>query len=1567
MEYPESARNVTGTHEKRRRWRRAVSVLACAVVFCTTYALILPAITLSAEPKCGLEEHTHTEDCYETRLVCGQAEDPETDPAGSQEAAGPAHVHTDACYKQVLTCEKPEHTHTDACWSDPAAAEDPKDWEPQDLTGDWNRDTLAIALAQEGYRPSEDYFTVDDAGEHIGYTRYGDWNGDPFGEWNLSFAAFCLHYAGAAEEAFPAETSAEAWRTALDALDLYQPLEGAIPGDLIFLDSDGDGAADRVGIFTGWQEAEPEDGAASAQPEQRFAVMEGNLDGEAAQAHYDPEDAALLGRASPDEAADAWYLCGEKAHIHGEDCYDETGALTCGKTEHIHSENCRFPESRSFTYEDNDLLLTVTVLTPDPLPEDTELAVTEEDASALAMEEDADTEEGGQWLLRGLALTQNGQALEIADCRMTAEVALTERVFAPLAAEAAVLAEDAAPEAEVGVVLSAWQADEDAGLQEVESVLLEEETATLTVPVENGMLALYASSTTNPQYKVQYYAYIPRFANSGSNPLTVIDTSGGVLPNNGAAPKTKQLYLEASGGNTNKNHGKATQKYLVKTVNQLTEMYTANTFHYVTSPNPSYINKLFENPSYTLAELWVLKGGKNANSTNKSDWDIYTDLSKVHFTNRDSIDGYITITDDTVIRLVYDTRSTTESFPADFYDYDISSGKSGDYWLTGKAGINSKSNYGTSRKGRTYDSHCDVLAFGNDNTGTGLSRYKFSEVFLNKYSTTYLPEGKTDPQKDTVSIKNYDLFGCTFGLAKSLQDGKIVYNEWIVAPNLFNDGEATGKTAYRNNSLGFSRVGDTYTLSTATVNSQPIKELEYLFNPSPSTTTTWGIFTNDFWPMDVVQGTDPKLGDTSRKYKGLTPFNYSGGTTRDASGWTEKTDSFPASDDGNPHNCFFGMNYAVEFTLTPDYVGPLEYYFFGDDDMWVFLDDRLVCDIGGVHSAVGEYVNLWDYLEKGSSGKHTLTFFYTERGASGSTCYMNFTLPSVSGVTTQQESGNLRVEKEVVGLDNGQDFEFTIQFFDEDGNVQPDDYSYTKHLKNGRTETDLVMHEGTIFTLKAGESIEVERLPYGIRYEITEKDYSNSASGKYSTAWRTDEGITHAGRTATGSILKSAPNNISVVHFTNTASPNTNLNVKKVGPDGNALSGATFTLTDSTSKPVEFIQSIDGTYTVYHKELYPEIKENEAYYITWAAGDSWVIGQDTGATAFDAKLQPKTGADTQKVKVYHQTDGSYSFQSVANNKWLDLDNGNTENGHLVHFYQNAATPTTHDNQKWYLLSNGDGTYRIKPKAAVKNGSSAVLDMNSGKPSEGQRIQAWTSNNSDAQKWKLVPVNPAAKPETTTNLTVSSQGQLFLKDLIPGTYTLTESTAPGGYQKLTAPITFTVDRTGKITLAAGTSSSVAEVSEDNLLLKVINQPQPRSLTLKKIVSGLTTDQKFTFQISYVPQGGGNAVTLQPVELAHGEQADPITIPYGAMVTITETNHAGFSVLYKNGEELLQNGDSYTFFITQDVTITAVNSTGYELPSTGGLGTGWFTLVGILLMTGAAALTILRRRAKEGGPE
>lgn len=1600
MEYPETARNVTGTHEKRRRWRRAVSVLACAVVFCTTYALILPAITLSAEPKCGLEEHTHTEDCYETRLVCGQTESgpetapetaadpvdgtaPESDPAPAEDSgdapspesvpedAAPtesAHVHTEACYQQVLTCGKPEHTHTDACWSDPAAAEDPKDWEPEDLTGDWNRDTLAVALAQEGYRPSEDYFTVDDAGEHIGYTRYGDWSGDPFGEWNLSFAAFCLRFGGAAEEAFPAETTAESWRTALDARDLYQPLEGAEPGDLIFLDSDGDGEADRVGIFTGWQDVETE---TSAQPERRFAVMEGDLDGEAAQALYDPEDAALLGRASPDEAADAWYLCGEKAHIHGDDCYDGTGALTCGKTEHIHGEDCRFPESRSFTYEDEALSMTVTVLTPAPLPEDTELAVTEEDASTLAAE-DADDEKGGQWLLRGLALTRNGQALEIADCRVTAKVALTERVFAPLAAEAAVLAEDAAPEAEVGVVLSAWQADEDAGVREVESVLLEEETTTLTVPVENGMLALYAGSTANPSYTVQYYAYIPKFVESGEHALTVIDTSRKSLPKNGTTPKTRNIYVADTGkttattNNQQKNNGTASKLYAVQTTNELTKMYTENTFEYIKAPNPAYINKLEENGNYQLSQVWVLKDGSTAGDSTDN-WNIY-EAGKVHFTNRkdaaDANQNIVYITDTTVIRLIYNTSNASFSTGTTFYDYDITDGQdNAGQWKTGTAGINRKDNYRNSKNGeRTWDSRRDVLAFGNQNCGTGMGLFQFAGGSLNAYNRL-----------------NSDANGCTFNLVKGLdKDGNIIYNEWLVTPRLFDEpdepGKSTvGKTTYdhEGNNLTFSRVGDTYTLTSATVKygnnqSSSITGLENFFNPSPYSGTIYDgvhnkdkkfIATNNFWPMDEIQsGKEPHFGQYHGDTSSDTNYPYAGFESAENAVGSSQNKCLPLGDDGRAHNCFFGMHFSLTFTLTADYVGPLDYLFYGDDDMWVFLDGKLVCDIGGVHSSVGEYVNLWDYIPQGSADTYTLSFFYTERGASGSTCYMNFTLPSVSGTTPQQKSGNLRVEKEVVGLDNGQDFEFTVSFADQNGNQNPDDFVYDKYNANGSLkESNLIVHDEGRFTLRAGEYVIIKYVPFGTYYTITEADTTD-----YATSWRGNDGITHSGTVATGCILEGEIDRTSVLRFTNTATPNTHLNVKKAAPDGTALSGAAFTLTPQGSEDkVEFTKTADGNYTVYHEELYPEIKENEGYYIALASAPEWGIGNVDGS----AKL--KQGAGRQIFYVKHEADGSYSFHTSDNN-WLNLSGNDVTSGTEILIYnENNKTPPDL-NELWYLLRNSDGSYRIQPKLAVIHGTSAVLDLNAANVKENEKIQVWEDNGTNAQKWKLVPVNPVAKPDTVTELAVSSQGQLYLNGLIPGTYTLTETQAPDHYQQLTKPITITVDREGNITLGSN-PEGLALVQKDgnSVLLRVVNKPENVTLTLTKQVVGLTdVTREFPFKITYRL---GTESTEQMIQLAHGESTAITGIPYGATVTITETAHDGFSVLFKEGEALKANGDSCTFTITSNVTITAENHTGYQLPSTGGMGTGWFTLAGLLLMTGAAALTISRRRAKEGGPE
>lgn len=912
----------------------------------------------------------------------------------------------------------------------------------------------------------------------------------------------------------------------------------------------------------------------------------------------------------------------------------------------------------------------------------------------------------------------------------------------------------------------------------------------------------------------------------------------------------------------------------------------------------------------------------------------------------------------TVIRLVYDTNEKQQNFPANFYDYDISGGQdSAGRYLTGRNGINAASNYGTSRNGkRTWGSYCDVLAFGNDNCGTGMSRYRFDELFLNKYSTKW-----TDSNKETHTI-GADQYGCTFGLADSLKDEKIVYNEWLVAPDLFNEGTANGKTIYTNDSsLTFSRVGDTYTLSAATVGGVgTINDLQYLFNPSPNGTTTYSsIFTNDFWPLDgAANGTDPLFGKDTPDFYGYDA-DAQGKDTSKTNVWKETAGRLPGSDDGNNHNCFFGMQYAVKFTLTADYVGPLEYYFFGDDDMWVFLDDKLVCDIGGVHSSVGEYVNLWDYLRKDGrteSETHTLTFFYTERGASGSTCYMNFTLPSVSGVNIEQKTSDLEVRKQVVGQDeSGQEFNFDIQFYDQNGKPVLDDYAYTKYGKDGKEiDSNLVVHTGDKFTLKDGQYVRIRYLPFGLRYTITEVPRDGY------TVSSTINGVTGQGSEAKGTILNTGQMN--TVLFTNTMTYPNAITLQKQDLDGHILTGAAFRLVDSKGNIVNVVDNGSGSYTV-PSTADDLIKDGELYYIASAADDAgkWVIEQNTTDSRFPAQLQKKeTDNAYQQYRVYRQSDGSYSFYCEANQRWLDLDNAGLTNGTLVHFWTNEVHPTTHDNQKWYITVTETGL-KIKPRVAVLKNSTAVLDLYASKLEQGGRIEVYEDNGTAAQRWKLVPVNPAAAVTTTDTLTVDANGRLTIQGLLPGTYTLKEVTAPDGYQTM-ADATIKVDANGHVTWVSGSPLVSAKDSQ----ITVKNRPTDKTLTLTKQVEGLDTGkQKFGFTVTYVDAITGETKT-EKWNLANGG-SNTLQIPYGATVTISEPSHPGYSLSFQQGDMLVTNLDknSYQFVITDDVTIIAVNTAGYELPDTGGPGAVWCTTGGLLLMAAAGGLLLYKNRNRRKG--
>ncbi len=198
------------------------------------------------------EEHSHSDECYSTvsTLICALSE-------GEPVAT---HVHTDDCYEIIYGCGIMEHTHSVFCYADyNADIETYETWMSTlpALSGNISKDIVAVAKSQLGYAESERNFVLNELGVRKSYTRYGAWYGNPYGDWNAMFAAFCLHYAGVPQEIVPTVGGCYAWYSVLMDNGLLVTAEEAAdmgyypqPSDLVFFDTDGDGIADRVGIVS---------------------------------------------------------------------------------------------------------------------------------------------------------------------------------------------------------------------------------------------------------------------------------------------------------------------------------------------------------------------------------------------------------------------------------------------------------------------------------------------------------------------------------------------------------------------------------------------------------------------------------------------------------------------------------------------------------------------------------------------------------------------------------------------------------------------------------------------------------------------------------------------------------------------------------------------------------------------------------------------------------------------------------------------------------------------------------------------------------------------------------------------------------------------------------------------------------------------------------------------------------------------------------------------------------------------------------------------------------------------
>ncbi|WP_294901538.1 SpaA isopeptide-forming pilin-related protein [uncultured Eubacterium sp.] len=362
----------------------------------------------------------------------------------------------------------------------------------------------------------------------------------------------------------------------------------------------------------------------------------------------------------------------------------------------------------------------------------------------------------------------------------------------------------------------------------------------------------------------------------------------------------------------------------------------------------------------------------------------------------DPISGNIILTTNKTYRVYYRaTTGTITKSPVQMFDYTINEKDKG---------INSSKNYGnniptTSRLAsgtigdgcNDYDTNISVSgkspyyinAWDRDSKGNPVNRDSGHTYGSNTGGTAFAAKG-------IITGIEYD--------SGALKMGKTSDNAPLYEPGYFTREAKEGKSIYPDRyKLTFNRNGDNYTL----------------------------------YDVTNTEGTTSKLSNYDR----TTGANF---FPLDDLG-TDKDNKNTAASDGKKHNDYFGMRYDVQFTLG-GYLGDLKYHFKGDDDLWVVLDaekngGQVVLDIGGIHAAIEDSVDLWqillkktdytlqdkiEYLEadadkngiKNKDENHTLTILYMERGANDSNCKMDFTLPNSTVIDTSRlETSSLKLTK----------------------------------------------------------------------------------------------------------------------------------------------------------------------------------------------------------------------------------------------------------------------------------------------------------------------------------------------------------------------------------------------------------------------------------------------------------------------------------------------------------------------------------------------------------------------------
>lgn len=301
---------------------------------------------------------------------------------------------------------------------------------------------------------------------------------------------------------------------------------------------------------------------------------------------------------------------------------------------------------------------------------------------------------------------------------------------------------------------------------------------------------------------------------------------------------------------------------------------------------------------------------------------------------------------------------------------------------------------------------------------------------------------------------------------------------------LFDASKQDGKTAYMN-------VGGLFQTD----------ENGYTYFNSNDNYAEYNGETNSFELKDIILR-------KGKAFPCFYPFDKYDSAYKKAQG-TNGVDTSLNSFTANNANHYFGMMVSTEFyTLEGGKIHgeDMVFDFSGDDDVWVFIDDVLVLDIGGIHTTVSGSINFntgdvfiandigerktQENIYKSAKifnsdyAKHSLKVFYLERGNSASNCNISFNMPTIpneSVVLTKKvvdKSGKLMDENLLI------DFKFLVKKNDEPlANTE-----FVLMTENG-TKTEKTDDNGCLY-MKNGYTAMLPNFSATDTFEITEVDYA---------------------------------------------------------------------------------------------------------------------------------------------------------------------------------------------------------------------------------------------------------------------------------------------------------------------------------------------------------------------------------------------------------------------------------------------------------------------------------------------